>query len=83
MAEFVADIGNSGINRQRMPQVLLGFAVLFLLAQYESEADARVDIIGIHRYRAPVASCGVIQLAEFQMFIALLLAGAAFVGRRR
>ena len=57
-AQHVVNVRITGVERQRMPQMAFGFVVLLLLAQYESEANAGIEIIGGDRNGTPVAFGG-------------------------
>jgi hypothetical protein len=72
-----------GIDRQRTPKVVLGFAILLLLGQGKAQSDVGVAVVRIFRYRAAVTRCCVFQSIQFQMLVAVLLVGAAACGRWR
>ena len=60
--------------------MLPGFVVLFLFVQRKSQRDTSIDVIGIQRQRMAIASHGVIQPIEPQMFVAPLLMRELFGG---
>ncbi len=71
------------IDRQRVPQVPLAFAVLLLLGQRESETHAGVDVVGIDGDRAAVALGGLGKSIGLQMLVALFLVRGCAVARTR
>ena len=72
-SQDIVGIGIGLIDRQRVLQAPLGFAVLLLLVQRKSQTDTGVDVVGIHLYRAAVASGGVRESVGLQMLITLPL----------